>query len=106
MKMPERIESAMFAPCGIKDCVTGRQLAYCFECSEYPCRQIKRLEKSYNTRYHASLTENSRTVKEKGIHAFPEQQKEKFTCPECGGCISVHDAECSECGRKIICFLT
>ena len=79
MRMPERIEPDMFAPCGmnclvcykhcyhkkpcagclksdqgkpehcrkcrIKDCVTERQITYCFECPEYPCKQIKRLEK-------------------------------------------------------------
>ena len=101
MKMQEKIEPVMFAPCGmnclvcykhcyhkkpcagclksdqgkpehcrkcrIKDCVAQRQITYCFECPEYPCKQIKRLEKSYNTRYHTSLMENSKMVKEQGI---------------------------------------
>lgn len=135
MKMPERIEPAMFAHCGmnclvcykhcchknpcagclksaqgkpehcrkcrIKACVKERQLTYCFECSEYPCGQIKRLEKSYHTRYCASLIENSRMVKEQGMAAFLQQQKERYTCAECGGIISLHDAECSECGWKM-----
>ena len=83
--------------CKMKDCVQARGCSYCFECPEYPCRQIRNLEKSYHTRYAASLTENSRIVKEQGLEAFLEQQKERYECPECGGVISLHDRECSEC---------
>lgn len=135
MKMPEKIESAMFAPCGmncqvcykhcyhkkpcagclnsdlgkpehcrkckIKDCVIERKLTYCFECPSYPCKQIKALEKSYITRYHASLIENSSTVRKQGLTEFLEKQREKYTCPECDGIISIHDDECSECQYKV-----
>lgn len=83
--------------CRIKDCIRERGVTYCYECGEYPCRQIKNLEKSYNSRYHESLMENSLMVKEHGLAAFMERQKERFTCPRCGGIISIHDAECSEC---------
>ena len=74
---------------------------YCFECAAYPCKPVKSLEKSYNTRYQASLMENSRRVKESGLEAFMAQQKQLFTCPDCGGVISLHDAECSACGQKL-----
>jgi hypothetical protein len=74
-----------------------KEITYCYECSEYPCKQIKNLEKSYNTRYGASLMENSLFVKEKGLVEFMKMQKEKYTCVVCGGIISIHDAECSEC---------
>lgn len=36
-------------------------------------KQIKRLEKSYNTRYHASLMGNSKMVKEQGMAVFLAQ---------------------------------
>lgn len=136
MKMPEKIELAMFAPCGmncmvcykhcyhkkpcegclksdkgkpehcrkckIKDCIKEKNLFYCYECNSYPCKQIKALEKSYNTRYHKSLMENSKAVQEQGLPAFMEQQCEIYTCPGCGGVISIHDAECSECQLKML----
>ena len=135
MKMPEIIEPAMFAPCGmnclvcykhcyhkkpcqgcaksdagkpehcrkcrIKDCVKTKGIAYCYECRDYPCRQIENLEKSYNVRYKASLMDNSRYVKESGLENFIEQQRAKYTCPKCGGVISLHDRECSECQEKM-----
>ena len=87
--------------CKIKDCIKEKALSYCFECSEYPCKLIKNLEKSYNKRYQASLIENSCFVQEQGLDCFMKQQKEKYTCPKCGGIISIHDKECSECQEKM-----
>lgn len=68
-----------------------------FKTEEEACKKLKSLEKSYNTRYHASLMENSRMVQAQGMKLFMEKQKEKFICRKCGGIISIHDAECSEC---------
>jgi hypothetical protein len=87
--------------CKIKDCIKGKELSNCFECLDYPCKLIKNLEKSYNKRYQASLMENSEFVRQHGLERFMEQQKEKYTCPKCGGIISVHDRECSECQESM-----
>ena len=87
--------------CKIKDCIKEKALTYCFECSEYPCKLIKNLEKSYNQRYQTSLIKNSHFVQAHGLDCFMEQQKEKYTCPKCGGIISIHDGECSECKEKV-----
>lgn len=88
--------------CNIKDCVKVKMVAYCYECLDYPCKLIKNLEKSYHKRYQASLMENSEIVKKMGSKTFMKIQKEKYTCPECQGIISIHDRECSECQAKMI----
>lgn len=87
--------------CKIKNCIKEKALSYCFDCFEYPCKLIKNLEKSYNKRYQASLIKNGCFVREHGLDCFMEQQKEKYTCPKCGGIISIHDRECSECQEKM-----
>ncbi len=87
--------------CKIKDCVQEKALVYCFECPEYPCKWIKNLEKSYQKRYRVSLIDNSHFFQAYGIEAFMEQQKLRYTCPKCGGIISIHDQECSECQEKL-----
>ena len=87
--------------CKIKDCIKGKGLLYCFKCFDYPCKLIKNLEKSYNKRYQASLMENSEFVRRHGVEVFMEKQKEKYTCTKCGGIISIHDRECSECQEKM-----
>lgn len=45
--------------------------------------------------------ENSEFVRQHELEAFMEQQKGKYTCLKCGGIISIHDRECSECQEKM-----
>jgi hypothetical protein len=77
---------------------TRSHLTYCFECADFPCKQIRDLEKSYNKRYAESLIANSRTAKEQGIVHLMLLHREKYRCPACGGIISLHDKVCTECG--------
>ena len=58
------------------------------------------MEKRYAARYNTSLMKNSQTVKDVGLTEFMAQQHSDYTCPVCGGVISIHDAECSECQTK------
>ena len=87
--------------CKIKGCSYDKGLTYCYECRDFPCKQIKNLEKSYNMRYHASLNQNSLAVRELGLEAFMVSEKKKWECPFCTGVISLHDAMCSECKQRI-----
>lgn len=45
--------------------------------------------------------ENSEFIRQHGLNVFIEKQKEMYTCAKCGGVISIHDRECSECQEKI-----
>ena len=87
--------------CRIKDCVKAKGLTHCYTCSDFPCAVIKRLDKSYRTRYGVSLVQNSLQVKEKELPQFLEEQKRQFTCGSCGGIISLHDRQCSQCQVKV-----
>ncbi len=84
--------------CKIKICAEAKKHTHCFECIDFPCKLINSLEKSYIKRYNISLIENSKLAKSKGIAKFMEQDRKKWTCPECGGAFSLHDGICSECG--------
>lgn len=44
---------------------------------------------------------NSEFVQQNGLEAFMEHQKEKYICSKCGGIISIHDRESSECQEKM-----
>ena len=86
--------------CKIKSCAAEKGVRLCYQCGVFPCKLIKNLEKSYRDRYRVSLVRNSEFVREKGLDAFMEGQREAYTCPVCGGIISLHDARCGECGAK------
>lgn len=94
--------------CRIKNCAAEKGVRHCWMCEKFPCRRIKTLEKSYRTRYGVSLLENSRMVEEQGVAAFQAAQQKQYTCPACGGVISLHDGICSGCkaehpqGRGIV----
>lgn len=85
--------------CKIKDCVHEKGVKYCFECSKFPCKLIKSLEKSYNQRYKTSLIDNSLFVRKHGLIAFMDKQRQLYSCLNCGGIYSLHDKICTECGK-------
>ena len=85
--------------CLRKNYAAERELSYCYECSDFPCRRIRDLDRSYRKRYGVSLIEQSLFVKENGIELFLENERKRYTCAACGGVISLHDHRCSECGR-------
>ena len=86
--------------CAIRDCCREKGLRYCLECTAVPCRRLNRLEKSYRTRYDASLLSNSRAVLTRGLAVFLENERQKYTCSVCGGIVSLHDGVCGTCGAS------
>ncbi|RPH31840.1 MAG: DUF3795 domain-containing protein [Bacteroidales bacterium] len=87
--------------CSIKNCAKEKGFTYCYECSDFPCKRINNLEKSYKKRYNTSLIENSKMVKERGIMAFQVEEQKKWKCSKCSGVISLHDKICSNCHNTI-----
>ncbi|MBP2030468.1 hypothetical protein J2755_001402 [Methanohalophilus levihalophilus] len=95
-------EPISIASCKIRNCelVKAGKVKYCFECSNYPCKRLKALDKRYRTKYNMSEIENLEFIKENGIRKFVRNEKARWTCPECGGTICVHKGSCSSCGKK------
>lgn len=87
--------------CTIKECIEQKSIRHCCFCQDFPCKLIKNLDRSYRKRYHSSLVQNGNRIKEIGVHGFLKEDKEKFTCPSCGGVISIHEGICSQCEKKI-----
>lgn len=86
--------------CKIKNCAISKGLHYCYECIDFPCKNIKNLEKSYRTRYKTSLISNSEFVKINGLIPFMKHEREKWCCT-CNGVISLHDRYCTECKKLL-----
>jgi len=87
--------------CKIKDCAKSRGVDFCFECSSFPCATIKRLNKNYGGRYQVSLIDNAIRIKTVGAKQHLTEIKEKWTCSQSGGIISLHDRACSDCGKEM-----
>ena len=86
--------------CTIRKCEAVRvsESGFCSDCAKLPCPRLKRLDARYRKKYRMSMLENLRTIREDGIVLFVESERERWTCPECGGVQCVHTAECIYCG--------
>jgi hypothetical protein len=73
------------------------RIKYCFECVQFPCKRLKNLDERYRSKYHMSMIENLRDIKEFGITKFLAQQEKTWKCPTCEGAISCHDGFCYNC---------
>ena len=71
---------------------------FCYECPDFPCKRLKQLDKRYRTKYHLSMIENLKAIKENGVEEFLKKEEEKWRCPKCGGTICCHNGLCLECG--------
>jgi hypothetical protein len=76
------------------------RVRYCFECSDFPCRRLKHLDKRYRTFFRMSMIENLQNIRDNGIQSFLAEQAEKWRCPECGGVICCHNGICFNCGLE------
>jgi len=75
-----------------------RKIDCCFECKEFPCNRLKKLDERYRKkRWDTLFTQNLMEIKDKGIEEFLRHQEEKHCCTKCSGVISVHDKKCYDC---------
>jgi hypothetical protein len=74
-----------------------KEIEFCFECKEFPCENLKKLDKKYRTKYNMSMVENLKFIKEHGMEKFLHQQEKRYRCPDCGGVICVHNKRCYGC---------
>jgi len=75
----------------------NKEVEYCYECPDFPCTHLEKLDTGYKERYHMSMIENLKYIRDHGIDEFLKQQEKKYQCPECGGVICVHNGVCYSC---------
>jgi hypothetical protein len=98
----DKDEPVSIARCRIKNCENFKKTKsrFCFECEEFPCKNIKHLDKRYRTKYNMSMIENLDNIKKFGIREFVKNEKIRWACSQCGGTICVHRGYCYNCGKQ------
>lgn len=74
--------------CAIKLC-KDRKGDYCFDCDQFPCDRLSRLDKRYQEKYGMSEIENLKNIQKDGIKNFIISEKKKWLNSE--GTFCVHD---------------
>jgi hypothetical protein len=88
----------LFAKCtGINNKITTKNAKFCFECEQYPCKQINRIDDRYRKNYKMSMMDNLEYIKTKGLDKLIDDQNNKYRCSRCGGLISIHNKKCFKC---------
>lgn len=89
--------------CKIKNCevLVSQKFKFCHECKDFPCINLKKLDKRYRTKYHMSMVENLTNIQTIGISEFCSNEESRWTCRKCGGTICVHKHGCLCCGELI-----
>ncbi len=82
--------------------IGGGKLRLCFECSSYPCRRLKALDKRYSSKYHMSMIENLDYIQANGMERFLKNEEAKWKCPNCGGKICCHNGLCLNCDIDVL----
>ncbi len=77
--------------------LTDNQISFCFECDDFPCYSLRRIDERYRRNYYMSMIDNLNEIKQSGINAFLQNQREKYKCPRCGGVICIHNRKCYDC---------
>ncbi len=84
----------------IKDCEEfgKNNYRFCYECGDFPCERIGRLEKRYAAKYNTGVIVNLTRIQKMGLSKWLTEEEEKWKCPECGGRVSMHTGTCFDCG--------
>ena len=95
-------EPVSIARCKIRNCeiIQKGKVKYCFECDNFPCKNLRQLDKRYRTKYNMSEIENLEYIKKNGIRKFVSNEKTRWACSKCGGTICVHKGYCHSYGEK------
>jgi hypothetical protein len=87
-----------------RDCslLLNGKVQFCYECEDFPCAKLSKLDMKYKTTFRMSPIENLRNIKENGVEKFLASESGKWKCPECGGVICCHNGICFNCGLETL----
>jgi hypothetical protein len=78
------------------------EVDYCYQCPDFPCRNLEHIDERYRSRYRMSMIENLELIRDHGVEKLLGKESEKWRCPECGGVICCHNGICFECGSELL----
>lgn len=89
-----------YAPkCEVLKCAKSKQLQSCGLCKHYPCTKIKAF---FNETPKYGLREKYlNTVRDKGLTAWLDEMKARWTCKKCGAPFGYGMTTCKKCGAKV-----
>ncbi len=85
--------------CTFKKCVLEKDAEFCYQCTDYPCQEIKKFAES--APHHGVVWENFNRMKEVGWRQWLKEQDEKWRCGVCRAKLDFYDEACPVCGIPV-----
>jgi hypothetical protein len=79
------------------DFLLNNEVVYCYQCKEFSCDNLLRIDKRYRSFFKMSMIENLEFIKKSGITNFLKKENEKWKCKNCGELICCHNGICFNC---------
>ncbi len=90
--------------CIFKECVKNKEIAYCYECPDFPCRKTTDLSEnraSVEHKPHLKLCpRNIQDIRKIGLDEWLKQQEKRWSCQSCGRKLHWYAESCPSCKTK------
>ncbi|MCW3998681.1 MAG: DUF3795 domain-containing protein [Candidatus Bathyarchaeota archaeon] len=70
---------------------------YCYQCLLFPCAELQKIDQYYSGKYGVSLIEAFEHIRSRGMQDYLQSERQKWTCPVCGGVICAQTKRCYSC---------
>lgn len=87
--------------CYFRNCCISKELDFCFQCSEYPCPELKKFKNIERLPHLSVNLENLETIRDGGLENWLVAQKNRWKCPACETKFSWYEENCQNCGKKL-----
>ncbi len=95
-----RVTANICADCVMKLCARDRGFDFCVECEDYPCGSIQTFQRD-RFPHHTLIAVNLETIRDRGVAAWLDEQKERWSCSACGTLFTWYEEECQSCGGRL-----
>lgn len=75
------------------------KVKFCYECNEFPCEHLKKIDERYRTKYNYSFINNLKFIKKNKTKKFIKEEYKKYACQKCGELLCVHNGRCYNCDK-------
>jgi len=86
---------------GLCEKLAKREARFCYECEDFPCARLKRLDKRYRTKHDYGFIDALEFMRDNGMKAHLARETKLWKCPECGGVVCIHNGRCYTCQRIV-----
>ena len=86
--------------CDMRDCARQKNIAFCFECDEFPCETIVNFNND-KASHHSAALHNLYRIRDIGLDDWLTEQNNRWQCPECGTPFTWYEETCAACNGRL-----